>query len=819
MFLGANNPGTIWLSSNAVSGPGLGLAVSTQPAGTELAVSSLAFNALSSGATAIRFLGGELVSTFTAVAFADPGIAVNVDGARLGAQSRITMLAPTGARAGPSFENDPFGKVDWPDPPPEPIRIWVGAGISTMASEGANWDGGTPPVAGESVLFSTSSGKPCTWDLAAPISSITLAPGYSGDVQIASSTSFGDVHVSSGRLFLPYSSTVTVTGSFTVDGYGSIHWGTGRVRLLGNMHMASTRASANGNSILEWAGSAQQLFTGSLEALVPNLEITNSSEVYVNRSAVVYAIDVTISSGRLVLGGAGLLWADNWRQTGGRFIHPAGQVTIDGHPITYPPSTPLRVQTQPGSPFASLRIGAGPAFLGNVRLDSAIEVSGDVLLSSGTLDPGGFTHSVGKGWIEQAGFAFTPGSGSIRFEGPSTGTIQTQPPSIFSSIVVAKADTLKIAASLAAASLSIEAQGGTVEVQAGSTVAANTLTLGAAGSGMLRLRSSAAGTPWRLQVTSAASVLRTDVQDSNASPGIAIQAVSTTNVNSGNNTNWVFAPASRTWVGLGASANASEAANWSPAGVPSDGESFTFSGASTRTCYWDRPISIGTITLTTGFDGWAAVYFRSSATIAEVHASTGFLALASLGSTVTVTGNIEFTGQLTPIWDRAKIRLLGNLRYDTQSSANFTVSPTTATIELAGTSAQTIYGTGNPRARPTVWAAGAGTAVTGRGSGPPRATTSRWWSRARRQLLGSSRSCAELPVEPGRGHESGGGGEMPRGVSLQEMIRRVAPPARVIGDPERDPRAEEDEGRPKGTEVHAPRSEAQPQLESQDQRP
>lgn len=69
---------------------------------------------LSPGATGINFdmPSTIVVATFTNVAFADPFLAVNINGANL-LGSRISVRGASGPKAGPAFENDPSNFIDW----------------------------------------------------------------------------------------------------------------------------------------------------------------------------------------------------------------------------------------------------------------------------------------------------------------------------------------------------------------------------------------------------------------------------------------------------------------------------------------------------------------------------------------------------------------------------------------------------------------------------------------------------------------------------------------------------------------------------------
>ncbi|MBI5239228.1 MAG: right-handed parallel beta-helix repeat-containing protein, partial [Elusimicrobia bacterium] len=112
IYLAFGNTGVIRLTSTTVRGAAYGLVVATQTAA--ISISSITFSGLAPGATAISFLGGGFISTFSYAVFADASVAINADGRLLGAGSHITLCGATGPRAGPLYENDPFNRVDWP---------------------------------------------------------------------------------------------------------------------------------------------------------------------------------------------------------------------------------------------------------------------------------------------------------------------------------------------------------------------------------------------------------------------------------------------------------------------------------------------------------------------------------------------------------------------------------------------------------------------------------------------------------------------------------------------------------------------------------
>ncbi|MCR4295121.1 MAG: hypothetical protein NUW21_06275, partial [Elusimicrobia bacterium] len=146
ILLDGPNTGVLSFSSVTIAGPNVGFSIAPQAPGAALTVASVTFQGLNAGATAFNLTGGILVSTFSGVNFADGSIAVNVNAAALAGGSRVTMAAAAGPRAGPAFENDPAGFVDWPG--------FTGGGVAGLSALGytgisaggftANWSSTLP---------------------------------------------------------------------------------------------------------------------------------------------------------------------------------------------------------------------------------------------------------------------------------------------------------------------------------------------------------------------------------------------------------------------------------------------------------------------------------------------------------------------------------------------------------------------------------------------------------------------------------------------------------------------------------------------------
>jgi hypothetical protein len=139
VWLDSGIAGILHLSSGAVRGSNWGMAFGAGSAA--FAVSSVTLADLPAGATAVVFFGGVVVTTLTGVDFGDFAGA-DVNGAGLGAGSRVTMRSAWGQRAGQAFEVDPGEMVDWPEIPfimrgPYPLVVFkTGPGVVMSSPAG-----------------------------------------------------------------------------------------------------------------------------------------------------------------------------------------------------------------------------------------------------------------------------------------------------------------------------------------------------------------------------------------------------------------------------------------------------------------------------------------------------------------------------------------------------------------------------------------------------------------------------------------------------------------------------------------------------------
>lgn len=126
-LLNGNINGKVELSSDTITGGKLGLSISTMGPNGSLVLSSVTFQALSPGATAINFVNGYFVTDINDAQFASSSITVNVNAANLANGSLLLMRRASGQRWGAGYEADPFSYVYWDTITPERIYPYAGA--------------------------------------------------------------------------------------------------------------------------------------------------------------------------------------------------------------------------------------------------------------------------------------------------------------------------------------------------------------------------------------------------------------------------------------------------------------------------------------------------------------------------------------------------------------------------------------------------------------------------------------------------------------------------------------------------------------------
>lgn len=103
-----------------------------------------------------------------------------------------------------------------PRAPPALVRrartcTWDGGGADALASNAVNWDTDTAPVAGDSIVFPTTT-KACTWDISLALAAFTVNSGYVQTITQNSGANFN------------FSGNATISGACTITCHASATW-------------------------------------------------------------------------------------------------------------------------------------------------------------------------------------------------------------------------------------------------------------------------------------------------------------------------------------------------------------------------------------------------------------------------------------------------------------------------------------------------------------------------------------------------------------------------------------------------------------------
>lgn len=105
-------------------------------------------------------------------------------------------------------------------------RTWDGGGADNNASTAANWSSDTAPVAGDLVVFDSTSTKNCTWNLSAALTfeSFSVNTGYSGTISLSNGlTLSGAYSQATGTVTFSGASVVVTAGADSTISGGAIN--------------------------------------------------------------------------------------------------------------------------------------------------------------------------------------------------------------------------------------------------------------------------------------------------------------------------------------------------------------------------------------------------------------------------------------------------------------------------------------------------------------------------------------------------------------------------------------------------------------------
>ncbi|MBI4408045.1 MAG: cadherin-like domain-containing protein, partial [Candidatus Kerfeldbacteria bacterium] len=239
-----------------------------------------------------------------------------------------------------------------------------------------------------------------------------------------------------------------------------------------------------------------------------NLTIDSSGSIYSLAEDTDVDGTVTLTAGTLSVSGSnfGMTVGGGWTDAGtGLFTEGTGTVTFDGTGTI-----------NSNEAFENVTINSA----GTLTLGAALDVDGNLTITSGTLDVSGTNYgvTVGGNWAKTG--TFTQRSGTVTLD--TVGTTST------------------ISGSTTFNNLTCTTANKPLTFTAGTTQTVNgTLTLTGSADNLIVLRSSVNGSYWNLNVAGTSAVSYVDVKDSDASSGNALDG-STGGTDSGHNLNWTF---------------------------------------------------------------------------------------------------------------------------------------------------------------------------------------------------------------------------------------------------------------------------------------
>jgi hypothetical protein len=170
-YFAPGNSSKIELASNTINGGKYGLNISALNVGGSLVISSITFQSLTAGATAINFLGGQFNTEIDRADFKSPNIQVNVNGELLSAGSNVFFAHPEG-KWGALYERDHANNyVRWP---------WSGA-VLTGPADGVTDVSPAPALHAMADGGSTAAQYHYQVDTAETMDSQGVTPLYSFD--------------------------------------------------------------------------------------------------------------------------------------------------------------------------------------------------------------------------------------------------------------------------------------------------------------------------------------------------------------------------------------------------------------------------------------------------------------------------------------------------------------------------------------------------------------------------------------------------------------------------------------------------------------
>jgi hypothetical protein len=283
-------------------------------------------------------------------------------------------------------------------------------------------------------------------------------------------TSFCHLNINSSGITFSLSGTTTVSGNLTVT-LGTLTTTTSNFGLsvAGDVSLTKT-LTANGSTISIGGslidsggtftpGTSTVVFNGSGAQSIAggpgnfsNLTINKSSGTATLASAITVTGDLTLSQGTLDASASsyGINLAGNWVNNGGTFTPQAGTVTFNGSvaqsiggtassqtfynvTLSKTAGTTLSV----GGSTTTLTVNNLTETTGNFTAPATLHINGILTLNAGTFTAGANITIAGN-WAQVTAATFTPGSGTVTFDGTAAQTLGTASSLTFNNLTVNK---------------------------------------------------------------------------------------------------------------------------------------------------------------------------------------------------------------------------------------------------------------------------------------------------------------------------------------------------------------------------------------------
>ena len=282
-------------------------------------------------------------------------------------------------------------------------RTWMGS-LTTNPSwhAGANWSPAGVPADTENVVIIPGSQRDPIISASEPAVSNSLLLKENGFLTVNTGRSL----TVNGELEIGESSAVN-DGVMTLNGSSTL-------RIRGNYIKQDRSVLNSGSATIIFDGTQdQQIFSGGVASqdAFNNVEISKSAGTIGLGEEILMNGQVQITSGSFSSNNYDITLAGSWINTG-TFIAGTETVTLNSSSGSY-------TVTANGSAFNNLTLNTGATY----QLGSALDVDGDLTISSGTLDANGFNLNVGGNW-SNAG-TFTAGTGTVTFNGSGDQSINS----------------------------------------------------------------------------------------------------------------------------------------------------------------------------------------------------------------------------------------------------------------------------------------------------------------------------------------------------------------------------------------------------------